>query len=148
MPGIVLVLASAFVQAEEGDSWTNHAGHILKASPQSIHGQTVTFMQGSNGVTVDYPLSLFPPQEQERLRACLKVTSIPEGLQSAYEFSLRSIKRSRLMFEHGSITKEAHQQTRETTLSAFRKQAAPFIAGGKLSQERLELIVVEMGAVQ
>lgn len=136
------------LRAEEGGSWTNRAGHVLKASPLAIRGQTVTLVQDNTGKPVDYPLSLFPMQEQERLRSCLKQTTIPEGLQSAYEFSGRAITRSRLLYENGSISKENYRESLEKNLSAFRAQAAPFILQKKLSPERLELILAELAGAK
>lgn len=130
--------------ADESGSWTNRAGHVLRASPLAIHGQTVTLIQDDTGKTVDYPLSLFSVQEQERLRCSLKQTTIPEGLQSAYEFSGRAIKRSRLLYEHGSISKEAYSRSLAAALAAFSTQAAPFVSQAKLSQERLDLMLREL----
>lgn len=130
--------------ADESGTWTNRAGHVLKASPLAIHGQTVTLVQDETGKTVDYPLSLFSIQEQERLRCSLEQTTIPEGLQSAFEFSGRAIRRSRLLYEHGSISKEAYSQTLAATLAAFSMQAAPFVSQTKLSQSRLDLILREL----
>ena len=132
------------VVADESGTWTNRAGHALKASPRAIHGQTVTLVLDKTGKTVDYPLSLFSMQEQERLRCSCEQTTIPEGLQSAFEFSGRAIKRSRLLYEHGSISKEAYSQTLAATLAAFSMQAAPFVSQTKLSQERLDLILREL----
>lgn len=149
--GLVLILFFTTVdslKAEESGSWTNLAGHVLKASPTALHGQTVTFEQGSNKASVDYPLSLFPPQEQERLRCRLKETSIPEGLQSAHDFSRNTIRRSRLLYAHGQMTESAFQQNLETTLSVFRRQAAPFVLKKELSRERLELILTELAATK
>ncbi len=129
---------------EEGGAWTNLAGHVLKAAPQSIQGQTVTFVQADTGKTVDYPLAVFPPMEQERLRGQLRETTIPEGLRSAYEFSQRILRRSRLLHENGQTTEEDHLKTVESTLFAFRQQAAPLVEQNKLSSERLEVIAHEL----
>jgi hypothetical protein len=145
----VLLLGSPMVStAETGGSWTNRAGHALKAVPQSISGQAVTFAQGGTGKTVTYPLSVFLPSEQERLRCALKDMTLPAGLADAYAFSCRVIKRSRLLNENGSMAESDYQKAVETTLSAFRMQAAPFIAKKQLSQERLELILRELGTTK
>ena len=129
---------------EEVGAWTNLAGHVLKAAPQSIQGQTVTFLQEGTGKTVDYSLSIFPPLEQERLRNQLQETTIPEGLQSAFEFSKRILKRSRLLYENGQTSEEDYQKIVASTLSALRLQAAPLIEQRKLSPERLELLLREL----
>lgn len=141
-----LCLAPAVSYADAGNCWTNRAGHALKATPQSIRGQTVTFAQGGAGKTVTYPLSVFTETEQERLRCALKDTSLPAGLADAFAFSCRMIKRSRLLTENGSLSEKDGQKALETTVSAFRTQAAPFIAQKQLSAERLELIVQKMVA--
>ena len=130
--------------AEDGGAWTNLAGHVLKATPQSIQGQTVTFRQEGTGKTLDYPLSIFPPQEQERLRGQLQETTVPEGLQSACEYSARILKRARLLLENGQTTPEDYRKTVESTLSALRLQAAPLIEQRKLSPERLDLILHDL----
>jgi len=143
---LFLCLAPAVSYADAGNCWTNRAGHALKAEPQSISGQAVTFVQGGAGKAVTYPLSVFTEPEQERLRCALKDTTLPAGLADAAAFSCRMIKRSRLLNENGSLSKKDCQKALETTLSAFRTQAAPFVAQKQLSPERLELIVRELAA--
>lgn len=130
--------------AEEGGCWTNCAGHVLRAVPQAIRGGRVTFVQDNPAQTVTYPLSVFPPQEQERLRCRLKDTALPEGLRGAYDFSGRIIKRSRLLSESGGMSSEECQKAVSTAVDAFRKQAAPFVAQKQLSAERLDRIAREL----
>lgn len=132
--------------AEAGGAWTNLAGHVLKATPQIIQGQTVTFVQDGTGKTVDYPLSVFPPSEQERLRSQLQETTIPEGLQAACEFSARILKRARLLRENGQTSEEDYRKTVESTLAALRRQAVPLVEQQKLSPARLDLILRELAA--
>ena len=67
--------AGAAARAAGSNSWTNVAGHVLEAAPQAIKGETVTFKQEGTGQTVDYPLSVFPLGEQERLQ----VLQSPQG---------------------------------------------------------------------
>ncbi|MEI6647935.1 MAG: hypothetical protein WCP12_17995 [bacterium] len=144
----VLLVVLAFVlplfSYATDNSWTNHAGHALKATPQSISGENVTFVRGTPGQTVTYPLAVFLPAEQERLRCCLKDLTLPEGLKAAHDFSARIITRSRLLKENGSKSEKDYQKALETTASAFRAQAAPFIEKKQLSKERLEYIVREL----
>lgn len=116
------------------------------ATPQSIRGQNVTFVLAQTGKTVAYPLSVFLESEQERLRCALNDTTIPAGLADAYAFSCRVIKRSRLLNENGSMSATEYQNAVATTLAAFRKQAAPYLAKKQLSPERLELILRKMMA--
>lgn len=140
-----LLFASGVLSlAKEGGSWTNRAGHVLKGTPQSIHGQRVTFLLGGAGKTVSYPISVFLPEEQERLRCRLKDETLPEGLRGAYDFSGRVIKRSRLLSESGGLSEEECQKAVSTAVDAFRKQAASFVEKKQLSEERLELIVREL----
>jgi hypothetical protein len=131
---------------EEGGCWTNRAGHVLKGTPQSIQGQKVTFLLGGADKAVTVPLSVFLPEEQERLRCRLKSTALPEGLKASYEFSGRVIKRSRLLRENGGMSEAECQKSVNAAAAAFRKQAAAFVALNQLSQERLELIVSELTA--
>ncbi len=126
------------------NSWTNCAGHALKATPLSISGQTVTFVKTNTGQNISYPLSVFLPSEQERLRCTLKETTIPEGLQAAYEFSARIITRSRLLKANNSLSEKDEQKAVEKAAAAFRAQAVPFIEQKQLSQERLEYILQEL----
>ena len=132
--------------AEGSNNWTNVAGHVLQATPQAIHGQTVTFLKENTGQTVDYPLSVFPPAEQERLRSHLQDPTVPEGLQSACEYARRILARTRLLHEHGQMADEEYRKSVETTLGAVRRQAAPLVAQQKLSPERLELILKNLAA--
>lgn len=134
--------APAAPPAEEGaGGWTNLAGHVLKAEPVGLKGQTVTFKPANGGAAVDYPLSVFPPSEQERLRVALKDASVPPGLQTAYEFSARILKRSRLLVESGEMTPEEYESSRDAALDSLRRQAVPLVEQQKLSPERLELIL-------
>ncbi len=148
--GLLVVLLFFFAPAssfaEAGGSWTNRAGHALKASPQSISGQSVTFVQERTGKTVTYPISVFKETEQERLRCCLKDPTLPEGLKAAYEFSARVITRSRLLKASGGLSEADCQKAMDDTVSAFRTQAAPFIAQKQISAERLEMIARDMVA--
>ena len=143
-PAVLLLLAFDSSGAEEGGAWTNLAGHVLKAEPQAIHGSSVTFVQEGTGQTIDYPLAVFPQMEQERLRSQLQETTIPEGLQSAHEFSARILRRARLLHENGQTSEEDYRKTVASTLSAFRRQAAPLVEQNKLSPERLEVILREL----
>ena len=142
----VLLLGLALVSSgAEGDGgWTNVAGHVLQAAPQAIQGQTVSFKRAGTEKTVDYPLSVFPPGEQERIRVALQDTTVPEGLRSACEFAARIFKRARLLRDHGQTSEEEYRKTVEQTLAAVRQQAAPLVAQQSLSRERLELIVNEL----
>lgn len=141
---ILLVFALDSFGAEEGGGWTNVAGHVLHATPQAIEGQTVVFVQDGTRHTVEYPLSAFPPQEQERLRSRLKKTTIPEGLRSAYEYSARMLHRYHLLYGNGQMSEKAYWKSIEATLSALRQQAAPLVEQNRLSKERLELILREL----
>ena len=134
--------------AEASGAWTNLAGHALKATPQSIQGQTVTFAQEGTGKTLEVPLSVFPPSEQERLRSQLQEPTIPEGLQSAFEFSARIIRRARLLRDNGQTSEEDYRKTVVSTLSALRRQAAPLIEQGKLSPERFNLLLRELDSAK
>ena len=144
LAALLLGFVSSSSGAEEGDNWTNVAGHVLQAVPQAIQGQSVTFKQGVTGQTVAYPLSVFPPGEQERLRVALKDATIPEGLQSACEFAGRILKRSRLLYEDGQMPEADYRKSTEKTLAALRQQAAPLVEQQKLSPERLERILNEL----
>ena len=138
------VLLALAAHAESGGGWTNLNGHALNAEPVAIKGKTITFKQGDSEKTVDYPLALFLPMEQERLRIALKDASVPDGLQSAYAFTARVLKRSRLLFENGQTTQEAYQQSLATALAAFHAQAAPLLEQQKLSKARLDLIAAKL----
>ena len=127
--------------AEADGSWTNVAGQVLRATPQAIRGQTVTFAFAGTGRTGEYPLSVFPPPEQERLRTCLKDTTIPEGLQSACEYARRILARTRLLRENGQMSEEDFRKSSATTLADLRQQVAPLVEQHTLSRERLELIL-------
>ena len=148
LAALLLCLASGSFGAEEGNSWTNLAGHALKGVPVAIHGQTVVFKQDSADKTMDYPLAVFPPGEQERLRVALQDTTVPVGLQSACEYAARILTRSRLLRDNGQTSEEEYRKTVEKTLSAVRQQAAPLVERQKLSPERLERILSELATAK
>ena len=139
---ILLLLAGAGeLRADEPDGvWTNHAGHVLKAVPQAIHGQTVTF-QAEGKRKLDLPITVFTPSEQERLRTTLHDTTLPPALQDAGEFARRSIKRSRLLLDHDQATQADHDKVVEETIAAFRLAAEPLVKRQQLRRERLDLII-------
>ena len=147
-PGAILVWLTLAVPVLQAESWTNVAGHALRATPVAISGKSITFKQDATGQTVDYSLSVFPPLEQERLRVALKDTTVPEGLQSAHAFATRVLKRSRLLYADGQTSEEDYQKTVATTMAAFRAQAAPLLEQQKLSKERLELILTAMASAK
>lgn len=143
---LLLLFVPGLSLAETGGSWTNRAGHVLRATPQSISGQNVTFVVDTAEKTITYPLSVFLETEQERLRCVLQDTTLPVGLVDAYAFAARFIKRSRLLYENDSMSGEDYQKAVATTVAAFRKQAAPFIVKKQLSAERLDLILLKLVA--
>ena len=144
LAALVLIFAAGSHGAEEGGNWTNLAGRVLKATPQYLQGQSVGFVRDGSDETVEYPLSIFPPEEQERLRSYLRDASIPEGLQSAWAFATQHLKRSRLLYQSEQMSEEDYQESVEMTLAAFRFQAAPLLEQQQISPERFELIVRDM----
>lgn len=149
--GFAALLAGCVIHAagaEAGGSWTNVAGHALKGVPVSLQGQTVTFKMDGSDATRDLPLAVFMPSEQERLRVALQDATVPEGLQSACEFTGRIIKRARLLHADGQTSDDEYRKTVDTALAALRRQAAPLVEQRKLSPERLEAIVSAMKAAQ
>lgn len=148
--GALLWMALSFpaLRAEESGSWTNLAGHALRATPVAIQGKTVTLKPDASGKTVDLPLSVFPPREQERLRVAVKDTTVPAGLQSAHAFASRVLQRSRLLYEDGHTSEADYQKTVATTLAALRVRATPLLDREQLSGERLELILEELTATK
>ncbi|MCF7837326.1 MAG: hypothetical protein K9N49_01725 [Candidatus Marinimicrobia bacterium] len=144
LAAIVLRCAVGAQGAAAGGSWTNLAGRVLKATPKYLRGQAVAFVRDGTDQIVEYPLAIFPPPEQERLRSLLRDTSIPEGLQAAWAFASQHLKRSRLLYESGQISAADYQKSVEDALGAFRFQAAPLIEQQKISPERLELILRDL----
>lgn len=123
-------------------SWTNRAGNVLQAEPVSIKLDQVEFLL--NGHNVVYPLSVFLETEQDRLRTALNDRSIPEGLRSAYEFHVRSIKRARIRYENGLCPQEAFDANREKSIQAFLKMAQPYVNAQKISEQRLKQLASEL----
>lgn len=147
--GLILCLALLLagplrVHATGGDGWTNLAGHIIQGVPMGLRGQRVDFTNEIGGTVLSYPLSVFLPSEQERIRLQLKDVSIPPGLKAAHEFALRTIRRATLLHASGKLSDSGRQKAMDEAVLAFRKQAEPFHSTGKLSSERLDLIVQDM----
>lgn len=141
---IFLVFSADLHGAEAGGSWTNLAGRVLKGTPKYLQGQTVAFVRDGSEKVVEYPMSIFPAEEQERLRSHLRDTSIPEGLQAAWAFSTQHLKRSQLLYQSGQISEADYQKTVDMAIAAFRIQAAPLIKQQKISEERLDRILLNI----
>jgi len=109
--------------------------------PLSVRDAEVTFACEGSTRTLTCPLSVFRPEEQERLRCRVGDTTLPEGLRSAYDFSDRVITRSRMLRGAGTLSEEACRRAVSGALDAFRQQAAPYVERKQLSSRRLELIV-------
>jgi hypothetical protein len=140
--GVLLWCGAGQVSWADGsNSWTNVAGHVLEAAPQAIQGPTIVFVKEGSGQTVEYPLAVFTPAEQERLRSRLQETTVPEGLQSACEYARRILTRTHLLHDNGQMSDEEYRKSTERTFSSLRQQAAPLVEQQKLSPERLELIL-------
>ena len=129
-----LLLSATAVLAQAG-SWTNKAGHVLSAEPVAVKGSQVLFQQGSK--TVSYPLSVFPPSEQSRLKADLGVVEVPNGLKDAHAMAQRTLKRLRVLHADGKMSDKAYSEGCAKAQRRFREQAAPFVEQGLISVQQL-----------
>ena len=129
--------------AEEG-AWTNQAGHRLCATPIALHGETIEFQLPPPAQTVKYPLSIFPPAEQIRLKQALGIVHIPDELKSAYELAAQNIHRLAILRRKGKISDAEYQADRNRTLQCFRDEAAPCIEQNHLTETQLASIIRQL----
>ena len=134
---LILLLPLGVVRAQDG-TWTNQAGHVLSAVPIELKGTQVVFKKGTN--TVTYPLTVFLPAEQKRLKDTLGIVEVPAGLRDAQAQTQRILKRLQVLHEAGRLTDEAYQDKCATARQSFREKAAPFVQKGSLSLQDLSKI--------
>ena len=122
-------------------AWTNQAGHRLVATPVSLHGETIEFQLPDPTKTVRYPLSVFPPDEQIRIKQALGIPHIPDELKSAYEYAAQNIRRLQLLHQKGKVDRAQYQADKNGILQYFRDQAAPVITQNILTETQLDSII-------
>lgn len=117
----------------QNGSWTNQAGHVLAAVPVELKGTQVVFKKGTESVT--YPLSVFLPAEQKRLKAALGMIEVPSGLVDDHALAQRVLKRLQTFHAEGRLSDDAYRDACMKVRSTFREKAAPFVAKGLLSEQ-------------
>jgi hypothetical protein len=117
----------------QGGSWTNKAGHVLFAVPVELNGAQVVFKKDSSSVV--FPLSVFLPAEQKRLKAALGAVDVPAGLADAQAQMQRLLKRLNVLREAGRLSEEAHRDACAKARASFREKAAPFVEKGLVSDQ-------------
>jgi hypothetical protein len=132
----LLSLSAAWAQS---GSWTNQAGHVLSAVPVELKGSQVVFQKGSASVT--YPLSVFLPAEQTRLKAALGIVEVPPGLVEAHALAQRVLKRLETFHTEGRLSDEAYQKDCAKVRQTFREKGAPFVAKGLLSEQDVTKLI-------
>jgi hypothetical protein len=125
-----LPLSGAFAQS---GSWTNQAGQVLSALPVEIKGAHVVFKKGTESVT--YPLSVFLPSEQKRLKDTLGIVEVPAGLVQAHALVQRVLKRLQVIHAAGRLSDEEYGDACTKARQAFRETAAPFVEKKLLSEK-------------
>ena len=108
---IVCVLSSAAVAS----SFTDHAGHTVSGRLTALTNGTAVIAGRA------YPLTVFPPSEQERMRALLRV---PLGLPPPLDNLRRSIRerclRSEALLKAGAKSPESAAAQRAKLETAWR----------------------------
>ena len=129
-----LLLSATATLAQTG-SWTNKAGHVLSAEPVEIKGSQVLFKKGAQ--TVSYPLSVFLPSEQNRLKASLEIVEIPIELKDAYVLAQRTLKRLRLLHAEGKMSDEAYHAACAKARCLFFDKGTVLMNKGLLGKHQL-----------
>lgn len=118
----MLLLFAATLRGEEKNTptppvgYTNHAGIVLQAEPETIEENRVRFRK-PDGTTLTIPLSAFPEKEQTRIRETISPTPIPDGLRIAWQRHQSALNKVALLHQHGRLTDaeraaaEAHYHT-------------------------------------
>ncbi len=130
----VFFLSVTASMAQAG-SWTNKAGHVLSAEPVAIKGSQVLFKNGVQSVS--YPLSVFLPSEQNRLKAALEIVEIPNELKDAYAFAQRTLKRLRLLYAEGKMSDEAYNAGCAKARCLFLEKGTALVNKGLLNKHQL-----------
>lgn len=138
------MLCAGCAACAETPGWTNLAGNVLFAAPVELKGKTVIFQRSGRGKPFPVALSSFPEAEQVRLKDALGVTELPSALKEAYAFSRRSIRRSRLLYENGHVSREDFEKIIRKNQDAFRCSAAPLVEQKKMTQSQLERLLAEL----
>ncbi|MDD4736113.1 MAG: hypothetical protein PHP44_08405 [Kiritimatiellae bacterium] len=150
IPHILLLLfmlcLSSYPLLAENGPWTNCAGQKLNATPIALDGKQITFQLAETLNTVKYPLSIFPSEEQIRLKQALGITHIPDELKTTYEFSLRSLERLNSLHRKRKVEDADYQTERSHILQQFRDQALPLIQQNKLTAKQLETLLSQLGS--
>lgn len=126
------------VIAQSG-SWTNQAGHVLSAVPVEIKGMQIVFRKGAESVV--YPLSVFLPSEQKRLKDALGIVEVPPGLADAHAQAQRMLKRLHLLHAGGRLSDEAYRDACSKACQGFRSQAAPFVEKGIITPRDVSRLI-------
>lgn len=132
------MLSCSGARAQSG-SWTNKAGHVLAAVPVELKGSQVVFKIGAKSAV--YPLSVFLPAEQKRLKAALGLVDVPPALADSLAQTRRLVARLGVLHEGGRLSDEGYRDACAKARTAFREKAAPFVEKGLLShQDVLQLM--------
>ena len=98
-----------------GDSFTNHAGHVVVGRLTAISNNVAVI----NGRA--YPLAIFPESEQARMRDLLQVPSdLPPALAKRRRALRERYLRNEALLKAGAKTSEAAARQRADLESAWR----------------------------
>ena len=131
---VIFLFSLGTAWAQDG-SWTNKAGHILTAVPVELKGTQVVFKRGTAFLT--YPLSVFLPAEQKRLKTALGVATVPAELVDAQTLAQRVLKRLQVLHAGGRLSDEAYSAECIKVRQSFREKAAPLVKDGAISERDL-----------
>ena len=86
-------------------AWTNTAKQVVLATPVELRGARVV-MNCRDGGEREYPLSIFPSDEQRRIKASLGVRELPAALAELRTLFVFELKRATERHAGGAMSDE------------------------------------------
>ena len=91
----------------EAESWTNRAGHVIRAQLVRIENDQVV-LQYTNGRSLRLPLSSLKPADQQRAREQFEEERLPSELKACLDQAQNDIQRAAQFLQGGKITRDEY----------------------------------------
>ena len=113
-------------------AWTNTANQVVWATPVELQGAKVV-MTSRGGGEREYPLSIFPSGEQQRIKAALGVRELPVALAELRMVFAADLKRAEERHDGGAMSDEDFAAKRDKIHAAWQKA----LGDAKLSPDEI-----------
>ncbi|MGN0843961.1 MAG: hypothetical protein ACI4QT_01920 [Kiritimatiellia bacterium] len=113
-------------------AWTNTANQVVWATPVELRGSRVVMVCRDGGER-EYPLSIFPPREQRRIKGALGVYELPAALAELRSVFAAELKRAIERHDGGAMSDEDFAAKRDKVHAAWQKA----LGDAKLSPDEI-----------